>query len=206
MAEENQSNQSNLLLSESAEVVGADFLPLAGIVKLLVELGVDLAPTLIVDDGLGLLPDADEILYLSDTMGIAVLQFLPKRASAVEPARPGHVVKPEQEAFRAGIHVVVERAVRLAILCRGVAAQAAAVEADAVLVGLVVVDGTPLDGIAGLEPIGLRPVVVVELEDVVQAQRHHIVDTGFATAKHEALQLFAFSSKRLVEPLRCNLL
>ena len=49
----------------------------------------------------------------------------------------------------------------------------------------MVIDGAPLYGIVSLEPVRLRSVVVVELKDVVQSQRHHVVDAGFATFQHE---------------------
>ena len=55
-----------------------------------------------------------------------------------------------------------------------------AVETDAILVGLVIVDRTPLDGGMGLILAGTRTIVVVEGEDVVQTNGHHVVDAGFA--------------------------
>ena len=44
-----------------------------------------------------------------------------------------------------------------------------AVEADAERVGTMVVYGTPLDGVVGDETVGLRTIVLVEGEDMMQA-------------------------------------
>ena len=59
-----------------------------------------------------------------------------------------------------------------------------AVEADAQRVGLMVVYRAPLQRVAGYEAVGLGAVVVIELEDVVQSQWHHVVDAGLAGAEH----------------------
>ena len=119
--------------------------------------------------GFGLLPDADEVFHLADAALIAPLHLFPQGAPAVEAARPGHTMEPEEVAFGAGVHIIVEGAVGFAILAGGVGAGAAAVYADAVFVGSVVVDGAPLYGIGGDVAVGLRSHVVVELEDMVEA-------------------------------------
>ena len=61
-----------------------------------------------------------------------------------------------------------------------------AVEAYRVVVGLVIVNRTPLDGVAGDEAVRLRTVVLVEGEDMVQADGHHVIDTGLAGSQHHA--------------------
>jgi len=174
------------LLAERAEVGDAGVLPLAGVLQLFMELGIDLLPSLPVYAGLGLLPDGNELLYLADTALVVVFHLLHDGAPAAQTACPRHTVEPQQEILRAGVHILVQRAVRLTILARGPAAGGhRAVEADAVVVCLVVIDRAPLYGVAGDEPVRLRAVVVVELEDVVQAYRHHVVNTGLAGAEHQ---------------------
>ena len=49
----------------------------------------------------------------------------------------------------------------------------------------MVIHRTPLYGIVCLKSIGLRTVMVVKLEDVVQAEGHHIVDAGLTRTFHQ---------------------
>ena len=60
------------------------------------------------------------------------------------------------------------------------------IEAYAVFICLVVIDGAPLQRIISLEAVGLGSVVMVELEDVVQTQRHHVVYAGLMAFLHDA--------------------
>ena len=50
---------------------------------------------------------------------IMVAETLPQRAAVGETIVPRYMVKPQQILLRAGLHVLIERTVRLAILCRG---------------------------------------------------------------------------------------
>ena len=100
------------------------------------------------------------------------------------------MVEPQQVALRTSRQLLVFGLIRLAILRRGAAARGlSTVEANTERVGLMVVHGTPLQRVVGFESVRLGTVVVVELEDVVQAERHHVVDAGFARTQHEAEEL-----------------
>ena len=152
----------------------------------MLEAGIDLLPALVVDVGLGLVPNADEVLNLINTAVVMILHLLNDSATALETIAPRHAVEPQQITLRTGVDVVVNLTVWLAILSCGVRTGVCAVETDRVVVGLVIVNRAPLDRIAWDETVGLGTVVLVESEDVVQADRHHIVDASFARAKHNA--------------------
>lgn len=151
-----------------------------GVLELMLETGVDLLPALGIDVGLGLIPNTNEILYFVHTTRVMILHLLINRASALETIGPRHTVEPQQITLWTGVDIVVDRAVRLAILGCGIGTCMGAVETDAILVGLVIVDRTPLDRGMGLILAGTRTIVVVEGEDVVQTNGHHVVDAGFA--------------------------
>ena len=126
--------------------------------------GIHFLPALLVDGGLGLLPDADEILNLADTALIVVLHLFIDSAAALHTVSPGHVVEPEQIAFRTAADIVVHRTIGLTVLGGGVGPHVGAVEADAKRVGLMVIDGAPLNGIGGDETVGLWTIMLVEGE------------------------------------------
>ena len=157
-----------------------------GILELMLQTGINLLPALGVDIGLGLIPNTNEIFHLIHTTRVMILHLLINRATALETIGPRHTVEPQQITLRTGVDVVVDRAVRLAILRCGIGTSMGAVETDAILVGLVIVDRTPLDRGMGLILAGTRTIVVVEGEDVVQTNGHHVVDTGFAASQHHA--------------------
>ena len=72
----------------------------------------------------------------------------------------------------------------------------------------MVVHRTPLQRIALDEAIGLRTVVVVELEDMVQAQWHHVVHASLTTLCHHLchrVHKLRITGKRLLQPLTGNL-
>ncbi len=170
----------SLLFGEGAEIVEAGGAPLFGVVELVLQTRIDFLPALIVDLGLGLTPDADEILNLFHATGVAVLHLFVDGAAALEAIGPGHMVEPEQVALGTGADIVVERTVGLAILGGGVGTGVGAVETDAETIGLMVIDGAPLEGIGGDEAAGLGTIVLVEGEDVMEADGHHVVDAGFS--------------------------
>ena len=108
--------RDSLFLNEAPEVVEAGLLPFLGILQLVLQAVVDLLPALFVDGGSCLLPDVGEVLDLLHASGIAELKFFPKGIAALQAVGPGRVVEPEQVAFRAGVDIVVYRAVWLAVL------------------------------------------------------------------------------------------
>ena len=63
------------------------------------------------------------------------------------------------------------------------------IETNRIVVGLVIVHWTPLNGVAGNETVGLWTIVLIESEDMVQAYRHHVVDASFTASQHNAQQL-----------------
>ena len=159
--------------------------PLAGVLLLVAQALGDGAEALLIDVGAHLLPSVHIAVHLLHAAVIVHLQTLPERLSVGHDERPGQMVEPQQILFGAGLHIVKHFLIRTAILLRGTrAAVGAAVEADALLVGLVIPHGLPLVREVGLVALGLRTVVVVALEDMVQAQWHHVVHTGLAAAFH----------------------
>ena len=176
------------LSGEAAEVLGAHLLPFAGIDELGGESVVHLLPTLGVDVRLGLLPDGNEVYHFVDPALVAVLHLFHECAPTLHLVRPGHVVKPEEVLLGASGQLVVLGAIRLGVLQGGTTSTRGTVETYTLLVGLVILDGTPFERIAGDEPVGLGAIVVVELEDMVQADGHHVIHTGFATTEHHVEQ------------------
>ena len=151
----------------------------------MLQAGIDFLPTLLVDLGLDFVPDADEVFYLFHTSVVTVLHLFIDGATTLHAVAPRHMMEPEQIALRTGVDVVVERAVGFTILERGVGACMGAIETYAQAVGLVVIHRAPLKWIVGDETVGLRTIMVVEPEDVVKADGHHVIDAGFARAEHE---------------------
>ena len=169
-----------LLGSETSEVVEADLAPLLGVFELMLQAGINLLPALFIDLGLGFVPDADEVFYLLDTTIVVILHLFEYSTSALHAISPGYAMEPQQITLRTGIDVVVERAIRLWILRGGIRTRMGAVETNTVVVGFVIIDGAPLQGQMGVIAIGLRTIMLVESEDMVETYGHHVVDTGFA--------------------------
>ncbi len=118
-----------------------------------------------------------------------VLHLFIDGAAALHTVGPGHVVEPEQIAFRTAADIVVHRTIGLTVLGGGVGPHVGAVEADAERVSLMVIDGAPLNGIGGDETAGFWTIVLVEGEDMMETYRHHVIDTSLTAAKHHAEQL-----------------
>ena len=68
---------------------------------------VDLLPTLLVDEGLGIQPDIGKVVDLCYTSVIVPLHFIPKGESTLCAVCPGETVKPEEIFFGAGFDVVI---------------------------------------------------------------------------------------------------
>ena len=146
-----------LFLCKTTEVIHTNFLPFLGIFELMLQAGVNFLPALLVDAGLGLVPDTDKVLNLFYTTCVAVVHFLKYGATAFQSVAPWHSVEPQQVAFRTGVDVVVQCAVRLSILCCGIRTCMCAVETNAVVVGLMVVNRAPLQGNVCIVPSGSGP-------------------------------------------------
>ena len=157
-----------------------------GVLELVLEASIDFLPALVVDVGLGLVPNADAILNLINTAVVMILHLLNDRAAALKTIAPRHAVEPQQITLGTGVDVIVNLTIWLAILSCSVRTGMCAVETDRVVVGLVIVNRAPLDRIAWDEAVRLGSVVLVESEDVVQADWHHVVDASFARAEHNA--------------------
>ncbi len=115
---------------------------------------------------------------------VAVGEFVPEGAPALHPVGPGEVVKPEQVHLRTGFRIVEARRQRLGILADRVAPAPGAVETDPPGIGLVVIRGGPV----GPHPLGRVPgpraVVVPPGEDVVEPERHHVIDRRLPALEH----------------------
>jgi len=92
-------------------------------------------------------------------------------------------MEPEQEVLRACLQVIPLVAQRRPVLADRVAPAARPVEADALLVGPVIVHGRPVEpprvGILGHRG------VVIAANQMVQAERHGVVDVRLARSEHE---------------------
>ena len=155
------------------------------------------------------MPEILVCLRRDDTLVVVVLQRLPERRAVFHLIVPGHMMEPQQQVLRARLYLVIHRGIRLPILTHGIRSCRGAVEADTVLVCFVVIDRTPLQGILRLESVRLRTIVVIELEDMVQTERHHIVDTSLTAllhdSRHEIYEVLV-DGERLLQPLPGNLL
>ena len=103
-------------MGKTPEVVEACFTPFFGVVELVLKPGLHLLPALLVDTGLNLLPDAEEILHLTDTTVIAECHFLKYGPATLKPVVPGHMVEPQQVSLWTRVDVIIHRTVRLPIL------------------------------------------------------------------------------------------
>ena len=90
------------------------------------------------------------------------------------------MMEPEEIFLRAGLDVVVLAAIRLRILTYGICSLGCTVETDTLGISLVIIHRAPFQRIFGLETIRFWSIVMVEFEYVVQAEWHHVVDTGFS--------------------------
>ena len=150
-----------------------------GVVELMLKSSVNFLPALVVDEGLGLIPDTNEVLHFLHTTVIVECHFLKDGATTLKTIGPGHAVEPEEITLRTGVDVIVELTIGLAILGSGVRAGMCAVETDRVLVGLMIVHGAPLVWYMRVVAIRLWAVMFVEGEDVMQSDGHHVVDASF---------------------------
>ena len=157
-----------------------------GVVELMLQTGINFLPALVIDEGLGLIPDEDEILHFLHTTVIVECHFLKDGATTLKTVGPRYTVEPEEITLRTGVDVIVELTIGLAILGSGVRAGMCAVEADRVLVGLVIVHGAPLVRYMRVVTIRLWTVMFVEGEDVMQSDGHHVVDASLTRAQHDA--------------------
>ena len=112
---------------------------------MVLEAGVDLLPALVVDVGLGLVPNTDEILNLINTTVVMILHLLINSATALKTIAPWHTVEPQQITLWTGVDIVVNLTIGLAILSSGVRTSMCTVETDTVVIRLVIVNRTPLD-------------------------------------------------------------
>ena len=151
-----------------SEILETGVAPLTGILLLVVQALVNLTPALFVDKVTHLvMPDVMMLFYGDNATVIVVLQRLPQGAAILHLIVPRHMVEPQQKILRTGRQVVVLASQVSTVLSYSIGTLAAAIEAYALLVSLVVVDGTPLQGIALDETVRFRTVVVVELKDVM---------------------------------------
>ena len=86
----------NMLFSlhKRSEVVKANLPPLLCIFQLMLHTFVSLLPTLLVDKGLGLVPDTDEVFHFLHTTIVAVLHLFIDGISAFQAVCPWYTVEP----------------------------------------------------------------------------------------------------------------
>ena len=94
-------------MGKTPEVVEAGFTPFFGVIELMLKPGLHLLPALLVDTGLNLLPDAEEILHLTDSTVIAECHFLKYGSATLKPVVPGHVVEPQQVSLWTRVDVII---------------------------------------------------------------------------------------------------
>ena len=117
---------------------------------------------------------------------VVIDQPLPERAAVRQLVVPRHPVEPQQQVLRRRRRRRPALAERRAVLTDVVAARGRAVEADAAGVGAVVVDRRPV-GAPRIRVLRHRRVVVAA-NQVVQAQRHRVVDVGLVGVEQQRTQ------------------
>ena len=139
-----------------------------GVLHLMVQALVNLTPALFVNIVAHLVvPDIMVRLYREDATIIVELQRLPQGAAILHLIVPRHMVEPQQQILRTRIDIIINTREFLAILADGIRSLRRTLETHALLVGLMVINGAPLQRLALDETVGLRTVVVVELKDVM---------------------------------------
>src|SRR6478735_5125865 len=131
-------------LGELLEVEQAGVAPFAGVEFLAGEALLHVRETLGVDVVLERLPGALQRADLAHALLVAEAELVPERAAGLHLMIPRHMVEPEQQVLRAGIEVAPELLPLGRILGEGVGAGGGAIEAEALGVGFVIVDGSPV--------------------------------------------------------------
>lgn len=174
---------------EGLEIEQTGITPPLGITSLDAELALHLAEALGIDIGLHGVPDDEEMTYLAESVVVLVAQLIPEGASALHAVVPGNVVKPREQVLRTGVDVVVEPAECIRILLDVGRAFEGAVKAQSDAVSLMVVGRSPVDSHAPRTVPRLRAIMMRTSENMVYAQRHHVVDAGLTRVKHELDEL-----------------
>ena len=126
------------------------------------------------------------LLHLRGLLGALVVvrdEALPQRLARRQPVVPRQMVEPEQQVLRRGLRIVPPVGERLGVLVDGAAAAARAVEADALLVGPVVVGRRPVEPPRVVVLRHHR--VVIAADQVMEAERHRVVHERLARAEHQ---------------------
>ena len=172
-------------LRERLEIEQTGVAPPFCVAGLDAELALYLVETLGIDIRLHGVPDGQEMARLVDAVVVLMAEFVPERTAVLHLVVPRHVVEPGEQVLRTGIDVVVELAECLRILLDIGGTRRGAVEAHTDSVGLVVVGWGPV----GTHALGSVPrlwsVMVGAGKDVVNAQRHHVVDACLAAVQHQ---------------------
>src|SRR5690554_4947685 len=135
-----------------------------------------MAKTFAVHVGFHPVPHLLKCPYLLHPSIVPVTELIPKGATILHRMVPGNMVKPEQQLIRAGCRVVERLTQRCTVLRHRIAACGAAVEPDPLFTGIVVIGWQPVGTSTGDITPGLRAVVVIPGEDMVQSEWHHVVD------------------------------
>ena len=175
----------NGTMGEGLEVEQTGVAPPFSIAGLDAELALNLIKTLRIDVRLHSIPDGEEMTGLMDTFVVFVAQFIPEGATALHAEVPRHVVEPGQQILRTGIDVVVEAAEFIGILLDISRTIHRAVETHTDAVGFVVVGWSPVCSDAFRTVPGLRAIVVGAGKDMMDTQRHHVVDASLAAVEHK---------------------
>ena len=170
---------------ESLEIEQTCISPPHCIARLDAQFALHLGKTLRIDTRLHGIPIGEETTSRLHAAVVLMAQFVPERASALHAEIPGHMVEPCDEILRTSTYIVVKTAERVGILLHIGRARERAVEAQSDAVGPMIIRRCPV----GPQSLGavprFRPIVVSACEDMMNAQRHHVVDTRLAALHHQ---------------------
>ena len=122
----------------------------------------NLLPPLFINQRLGILPNADEILHFTDTTVITVCHFLKDSLAALQTVTPRHTVEPQQITLRTSVDIVIHATVRLTIQCRSIRTRMRTVKTDTIFIRLVIICRTPLQRHIGIKPVRLWSIVLIK--------------------------------------------
>ncbi len=112
----------------------------------------DLLVALGIDERRQSLPRSFHLANRIDATRVSIHQLIPKDAAGLGAIVPRHVVEPQQELLGHALQIAELRGHRRRVLSDGIAARLGAIEANALRVGAMVVNGRPVRARAAFDP------------------------------------------------------
>ena len=102
---------------------------------------------------------------------------------------PGNMVKPQEIFFGTGFDIVILSGQSFGILCNGITAFTAAVEAYSSFIGFVIVGRKPVGTGAGNTAPRFGAIMMSPCKNMMQTERHHVIYNRFMTVEHHLFEL-----------------